>query len=160
MTALAMLALIPLTNGGDALVDAADATRVSTRRWFRDRYGYIVSTTRVRRNDGRRITLHRFLLEPPDGLDVDHRNHDRSDNRRANLRVATRSQNIGNARRHRDSRSPFKGVTWRKDVSRWTARIMVQGKEHHLGCFDAPEKAAAAYAHAADRLRGEFACVE
>lgn len=96
---------------------------------------------------------------PP--LDLDHEDNDPSNNRIANLRPATGSQNQGNKRKPRSNTSGYKGVSWfkykHKDGGKWHAQIMKAGKRVHLGFFDDPEQAHAAYVEAAQRLQGEFA---
>lgn len=149
---------ISLSHGGFALVSECDAERVRAYRWYKTTFGYAVSGLSGTRESRNTLWMHRFVLDAADGLDVDHINHDRLDNRRENLRQCTRAQNLANGRRHRDSTSPYKGVTWRKDISRWTARIMVRGKVHHLGCFDTAEQAHAAYVEAGRALVGEYLC--
>lgn len=153
--------LIALSNGGHAVVSAADAAVVAGYRWYRSTRGYAIAAVRAPDSPRRRtVWMHRLITAAPHGCDVDHADHDRLNNRRSNLRVCTRAENLANARRHRDSRSPYKGVTWRADTGRWTARIMVCGRVHHLGCFDTAPAAADAYARAAVRLVGPFACAE
>lgn len=80
-----------------------------------------------------------------------------SDNRLANLRLATHKQNMWNSPRRKHSRQPYKGV--RKDTrnNRWTARISADGKIHFLGSYATAEHAHSAYMAAARRLHGEFA---
>src|SRR6185437_11069314 len=70
--------------------------------------------------------------------------------------TTTRSDNLANSAPHRDSRAPRKGITFRRDTSRWVARIMVRGTVHRLGNFVDPHEAGEAYEAAAKRLRGEF----
>jgi hypothetical protein len=88
--------------------------------------------------------------------EVDHINGSRDDNRWCNLREATRSENNANSRRGRNNTSGYKGV-WRAASGRWTACITVNYRQIHLGRFDAPEEAHAAYCAAADKHFGEFA---
>jgi hypothetical protein len=88
--------------------------------------------------------------------DVDHISGEKSDNRFMNLRLASRSQNIVNARRHRDSQSGLRGVSWCKNGGCWTARIRINGRSVHLGQFQNKEDAARAYANAALLAHGEF----
>ena len=87
---------------------------------------------------------------------VDHINGDGLDNRRANLRAATATQNNQN-RRPSLSRSGFKGVTKSSKSNGWYARIRVNGKLIHLGCYPDPTSAARAYDAAALEHFGEFA---
>lgn len=93
--------------------------------------------------------------------ELDHKNRDKADNRISNLRLATKSQNCGNAGRQKNNVSGFKGVYFKKARSHlprpWVAQIMKEGKSNHLGCFASAEEAHAAYIVAANRLFGKFA---
>jgi hypothetical protein len=84
-------------------------------------------------------------------MDVDHINADRNDNRRENLRVCTRSQNMANMKR------AGKGVCRHRD--KWKARITVNYKSIYLGCFDSKSDALAAYESAAAYHFGDYASV-
>ena len=88
---------------------------------------------------------------------IDHINGVRSDNRLANLREATNAQNGRNRVVQKDSVSGVKGVRFDRRHGRWQARITVHRKQKHLGYYDTPEAAAAAYAEGARRYHGEFA---
>jgi hypothetical protein len=90
---------------------------------------------------------------------VDHVNRDRADDRWANLRVCTRSQNQYNRPIQGNNKSGFKGVFWNKQQQKWQAKIGYQRRQKHLGFFDLPEEAGMAYKHAAEQLHAEFACV-
>ncbi len=92
---------------------------------------------------------------PKDG--VDHRDLVKDNNSWGNLRQATASQNQANRRCRCDSRSGLKGVTWHPQSGKWRAYIRHDGRFHHLGLFDAPETAHAAYLAAAEKQHGEFA---
>ncbi len=88
----------------------------------------------------------------PDG-EVDHINGNPADNRLANLRVVDRAGNSQNRRSaHRDSSHGFLGATWNKQHKRWQAKIMANGKRHHLGYFETVEAAHAAHMVAKQRL--------
>lgn len=110
---------------------------------------------------GRECLAHRaawlwFYGEWPRG-ELDHINRDPMDNRIANLREATRSQNMGNTRRSLNNSTGFKGVS--RDVYGFRARIKVGDKTVYLGCFATPEAAHQAYSDAATKHRNEFARV-
>lgn len=111
--------------------------------------------------DGRRHTAQRLAWLymkgewPPPGTDVDHEDGDSLNNRFANLRVATRWENLSNRGKTRANTSGFKGV--RPHRNKWVARIGHKGRYRHLGTFDTPEQAAEAYAAAAREIHGEFA---
>lgn len=88
---------------------------------------------------------------------LDHINGIRSDNRLCNLREATNAENLRNRGVQNDSESGIKGVRFDRRYGRWQARITVERRQKHLGYYDTPEAAAAAYAEAARRHHGEFA---
>jgi len=90
-------------------------------------------------------------------VQIDHVNMDRADNRFVNLRQATRSENKGNMRAQANNASGLKGVYWHKRAGKWCAQINTNGTRRHLGCFDSPEAAHAAYIASAKKHFGEFA---
>lgn len=92
---------------------------------------------------------------PPD--QIDHINMDRSDNRLANLRLASGADNCRNKKKRSDNKSGAKGVCWDKQSKRWVAQIRYNGVTHRLGYFDTVEEGAAAYKKAAEAAYGEFA---
>jgi hypothetical protein len=83
---------------------------------------------------------------------IDHINHDRADNRIANLRLVSRKQNNENKSKSEGKSSKFKGVTFRKDQQKWTAQICTNYKQKHLGYFESEELAHVAYLKAAEEL--------
>ena len=89
--------------------------------------------------------------------EIDHKNGVRDDNRIANLRIATRSQNVQNIAGFSTNRSGFKGVG--RHNGRWRARIAVGCRSIWLGHFKTAEDAYAAYCEAAHKYHGEFARV-
>lgn len=144
---------VPLSRGLVALVDDEDYSAVlAAGSWSARPRG---STTYAARHTGRTTQqLHTFLTGWPF---VDHANGDGLDNRRANLRPATRSQNNANARLRPDSTTGYKGVTYIKRAGKWQARIRVDGHLHSLGYYADPEQAARAYDAAALEAWGEYA---
>jgi hypothetical protein len=92
---------------------------------------------------------------------VDHINHDGLDNRRANLRLATPSQNLGNKRPQRGGSSPYKGVSlqtsWHPIGRPWKASIDIDGRTKSIGYFATEVEAANAYDEAAIAKWGDFA---
>ena len=154
------IAFVPLTQGYDAIIDAADVPLVEGFNWTANvgpRLVYAVRWVRLADGKWRAIGLHRTILDAPDERQVDHVNSNGLDNRRSNLRLATASQNQHNQRRRCDNTSGFKGVYWHKERAKWRARIKLIGHHKHLGYFDTPEAAHAAYVEAANRFHGEFA---
>lgn len=87
--------------------------------------------------------------------DIDHINRNGCDNRIANLRLATKTQNMGNRKRNANNSSGYKGVY--KHRNKWAACIRQNGKTISLGTFNTPQEAHAAYVAAAKKIFGEFA---
>lgn len=88
---------------------------------------------------------------------IDHINGDKSDNRLANLREATLSENQHNRGCPITNTSGFKGVSWCRRTKLWHAAIKVSRRSINLGYFDRPEDAAKTYEAAALKYHGEFA---
>jgi len=91
------------------------------------------------------------------GMMIDHIDGDKSNNRIENLRLATNSQNQYNRKICSKNTSGVKGVHWRNDTNKWTARFENMGKKINLGCFIVLEEAEAAIIAARNNLHGEFA---
>lgn len=102
------------------------------------------------------LYLHRLIMNPPDGYQVDHINGNGLDNRRENLRLCTQSQNNFNCDSAR-GKSKFKGVSWEPKTKKWSAYIQVNKKKRRLGMYASEEEAALAYNRAALEIAGEFA---
>ena len=107
------------------------ARKVGTKQ----NYGYIVVSI-----DSRRYVAHRLAWLYVYGVwplgDIDHINGDKSDNRIANLRLATRAQNMQNVAKHAHNKSGAKGVSWSAQRNKWRAYIFVNYKQLHLGLFN------------------------
>lgn len=138
------------SRGGTTLVSPQDGEFLRAVNWCRTPRGYVFS-----HNKSGTIYLHRKILNDPAGLEVDHKNHNKADNRRDNLRVASRMQNGASRRKYTFPVSGYKGV--RGHRRKWVARISVLGKEIHLGSFQSVTFAAHAYDVAAKHYFGEFA---
>lgn len=89
--------------------------------------------------------------------DIDHINGAHDDDRFANLREATKSQNLANAKRPCTNTSGFKGVSWNKNAKKWRSLIKRDRKVTHIGYFATAEEAHAAYVAKATELFGDFA---
>lgn len=147
---------IPLTRGLVAIVDDEDYPRLAQHKWSSS---HVRSRTYALREvrDGQRLYMHREIARPGIGRQVDHVNGDGLDNRRANLRLASGSQNRANTVRRSHNTSGFKGVSRQKGDRRWRAQITVGGHNLYLGDFAGPREAARAYDQAALKFFGEFA---
>lgn len=149
---------IPLTRGLVALVDDADYEAVvALGSWSATSERPSRCTYARKGFRGKpQLLLHSFLAGFPL---TDHINGNGLDNRRANLRPATGSQNSYNSRLPCTNKSGYKGVSWHKSSNQWRAQIRVGGKPRTLGYFRDPAEAALAYDVAAREVAGAFACV-
>ena len=118
--------------------------------------GYIVIRLNFQLYRAHRLAWFYVHGEWPNG-EIDHINSDPTDNRIANLRIATSSGQRMNSRRRSDNTSGTKGVWYDKRRSKWIAEVMVDGKKHHIGQFATLLEAKGARIAAAERLHGEFA---
>lgn len=101
--------------------------------------------------------MHRFIMECGANQQIDHANGNKLDNRRANLRFATTSQNSANVGKRKDSRNRFKGIHFHRHSGLWQAKIHFNGKRVTIGYFRSDEDAARAYDAKAREVFGEFA---
>lgn len=152
-----MTIVVPLTRGYVATIDANDAGIVGDYSWgvLITEHGNVYASARQRHGDRRLVLMHRLLMGFPKG-EVDHEDGDGLNNRRSNLRVATRRQNACNRRKADGTISRFKGVSLTA-TGKWRAYIAPDGKQRHLGHFIDERDAARAYDEAAIELWGEFA---
>jgi hypothetical protein len=146
---------IPLSQGKFALVDDEDYEFLMQWTWHYHS-GYAAS----RYPDGSLMRMHRIILERmgfKDFEQCDHINHDGIDNSHANLRPATRSQNMCNCSKRSDNTSGYIGVSWHKKTGKWQAQIRVNDKYKYLGLFEDVEEAARVRDEAAKKHYGNFA---
>lgn len=153
---------IPIVNRGIqvgiALIDAEDCEHLSQWSWHLS--GSYVARGRRKEDPSSPylIYMHRVITGAPKGFHVDHRNHVTTDNRRENLRICTKAQNL----HYRNKAKANSGVgligVHPSGKSRFTARIrLLDGKRVSLGTYPTPEEAARIYDQAARHVRGEYA---
>lgn len=152
---------IYLGEGEWTTVEPADYYRLGHFKWCLSGSGrkfYAVRFNKTAPGKTKRILLHREIMNFPEGFVVDHKNCNPLDNRRANLRLATPSQNLHNRlKMKRKTSSRFMGVYFSKPRQRWIARTEYQGKSLWLGTFTDEIEAAKARDKAAKKYHGEFA---
>jgi hypothetical protein len=125
------VATVRTASGAVIKVDAADLKWAKQHCWFVSHNGY--AYRHLKKGTAR---MHRELMHAPRSKDVDHINGDRLDNRRANLRIASRSNNLKNkTRRRSDNTTGVTGVYWHQQCRKWTAQIHINGRAKHLGLF-------------------------
>ena len=162
-----------IVEGKEVKVSQEDIEYLLQFKWTLDCKEYVARTCGPRKLE----RMHRVVAKKSgltiDGLQVDHINRDKRDNRRENLRLATNGQNRANSKLNVDNKSGFRGVHKKKKrgqtVGRkkrsdamgdqWVAQINHKSKKFHLGYFDTEEEAHEVYKQAARRMHGEFAAV-
>lgn len=117
------------------LIDKVDIEEVSKIKWYVSAFPnlfYVRSNIYEDRPEGKKhisIKLHRFLMKPTSSdIHIDHINGNGLDNRRSNLRLVNRSQNLRNRRKNKLATSRYKGVTKIKGTELWLMQIMINGK--------------------------------
>lgn len=157
---------IPLTKGKVAIVDDEDYEWLSEFKWhYRESWSSAYAARTLYLGGGRSnpkryktLPMHHAIMPPPKGYIIDHANRNSLDNRRANLRIATRSQNSMN-RYQKLGSSKYKGVIWRKERNKWVAKIYANRKPRVLGTFDSEIAAAQRYDEEARKVYGEYAAL-
>lgn len=147
-------ALLKVGDRDSAIIDAEDLPRLSQYTWRLHRSS---STARARRIVDDKY-LHHVVLgyKPTTPYEVDHINGNGLDNRKCNLRVCTRQQNMWNSDGHCNRRSKYKGVCFHLASGLWRSRLNIGG--HEFCNYHKTEEAAAnAYNKMAMVLHGKFA---
>lgn len=124
-------------NGESFLIDFEDFEKVSNYFWSYTK-GYAIKSEN-------RQPMHRFILglgsEDRYKVEVDHINRNRLDNRKSNLRVVTRQENMYNKSEYKNNTSGVRGVKWNKARQKWQVQINFDKKRIHLGMFTDLEEA-------------------
>ena len=114
-----------------AIIDIECIDLIKQYKWHLRTDGYV--------STGNNVYLHRFLMNPPDNMEIDHINRNKLDNRRENLRICTQQQNLQNKGIPTDNTSGYTGVYKRNN--KWCARININKKQINLGTFNTFEEA-------------------
>lgn len=116
------------SKGETFLFDLEDYEKISSYNWYINQDGYVKCSTP-------NMFLHRFVMNVTESnLEVDHIHHNIADNRKAELRIVTTSQNQMNQLPRKHS-SPYKGISWHKNKKAWIAQISLNGKLKYLGIY-------------------------
>lgn len=149
--------VIMYTQKGEPFyVDLEDFWKVKNICWFKNKDGYLTGLL----DNKRPIRLHRHIMDCPDNLVVDHINHDITDNRKNNLRIATASQNGMNKQKSKRNTSGVTGVCWHKAHNKWISRITVGNQQICLGYFENIDDAIKVRKEAEEKYFGEWSFME
>lgn len=149
------IAIIELSNKkkeivAECLVDDDVYYLLNASKWSLNPDGYAQSVL-----GGQLVRMHRALMNAFPGQLVDHINNNRLDNRVANLRFATPTENVHNQTKQAGTSSKYRGVCASR--GKFKANIIKQNKSYFLGMFEKEEDAAEAYNKKATELYGEHA---
>lgn len=138
------------SNSKEFYFDLEDYDLIKDYCWHINEQGYVVSTVNL---------FHRIVMGSPDiCFEIDHKHGEstRNDNRKYNLRITTKSQNMMNVGLRINNKSGVTGVIWHKRSGKWRAYIRVNGKQIELGLYDRFEDAVRARKQAEEKYFGEF----
>jgi len=139
---------------GEAIIDIEDLDKIKGYRFHKTNRGYVRGNTKEYKY------LHHLIIgKPPKGFVTDHKDRNKLNNKRNNLRFITNQQNIMNSNKRKNTSSKYKGVCFVKAKKKWIAQISFNKKIYRLGCFANEKEAAKAYNKKAIEFFGEFAAL-
>ena len=131
------------------IIDLDDIDKVKNIKWYMNSEGYIVNSTIGR--------MHRFIMNCPEDMVVDHINHNKLDNRKCNLRICTIAENNKNRKKQNGNyRSQYKGVGWHKNSGKWSTIIYINNKRKYIGLYDDELEASIEYDKASIMYHGAY----
>lgn len=154
--------LIALTQGQVTKVSTEDYEWLNGYNWCavydkKLRNYYVTRGKRLSEGGPGATRMHVAIVSPDKGYLVDHINRDTLDNRRTNLRQATKSQNQTNTKTPVTNTSGQKGVSFNKVWKKWVVRMHIDGKEQRLGVFASFDDAVNLYHVESIKHHGQFA---
>jgi len=149
---------IELTQGKYALVDDDLYEELSRYKWYY-KLGYAARNDYIAPYTQITVRMHRFVINAPKGIMVDHINGNMLDNRKINLRLCNSSENQANSCLRVDNKSGYKGVCYHKRINKWQSYINNKRKRIHIGYFETDREAGIAYNKKAKELFGDFALI-
>jgi len=159
---------IPLTKGQAAIVDDEDFEELSQHSWHskrsctREEKYYATRSMKLIGKYRPWVMMHQQIMGDLEGFEIDHVDGNTLDNRRCNLRFATRSQNCQNRKKLKNTVSKYRGVYRSRSKSKpWKTQLSVNTnsipKNIHIGYYETEMEAAIAYDIEALKRYGEFA---
>lgn len=130
------------TSGTRFLFDKEDYEKIAPYTWGTDAYGYIVAHLATINGERKSIKMHRLVMGVTDPeVHIDHIGHDIADNRKSQLRIASRNENMHNRQLSKSNTTGRTGVYYDKDHNKWRAAIRVNGCLKYLGLYDSFDEA-------------------
>ena len=161
-----MASVIHINQELYAIVDDEDYELVSRFKWYprhtsRIIYAQCVMSMGTLTNPNKQVfcymLLHRLIMRPSKDEEIDHRNHNGLDCRRANMRICNHQQNSFNRRSSTKKESSYKGVFYDKRNNNWRVKIKYHRQQIDLGRYSSEYEAALVYDRKAQELFGEYA---
>jgi hypothetical protein len=147
---------IILTQGKIAIVDDEMFEYLNQWKWCLISGRYAATNMKIN-SKYKSIYLHRFIMNAPKNMQVDHIDNNKLNNIKSNLRLCNHTENMINRPTRSNSKSGYKGVIFYKRLNKYMAKINVNKKQLYLGLYIDPIHAARAYNAAALKYHGEFA---
>jgi hypothetical protein len=142
-------------DGKEFEIDECDYNKVKDYCWYLTSKNYVA--TRI---NNKTLFIHKLIMDANDNQIIDHEDRDPTNNKRSNLRFATRSQNNVNIKIRKDNTSGVTGVSYRKDTNKWISRINFNKIRMELGAFDEFDDAVNARLEAEKKYHKEFTPIE
>lgn len=143
---------IAYNTGTKFFFDLEDYDLIKDYSWKENNNGYIQAV-----KNNKYVLMHRLVCRVDDGdIHIDHKCHNKFDNRKAFLRITNCRNNTRNEVLAKNNKSGVTGVCWEKSSNKWHSYIWVDGKSIHLGRFLQKEEAIKARIAAEDIYFGEF----
>lgn len=120
------------SNGGIFYFDKEDFDKIKNYRWYITDAGYI----RAHIDETHSVFMHSLIYGDKEKRDIDHINRVKFDNRKENLREATRGENVINRDPISSNSSGVTGVRWSQKAKKWQALITKDGVNHYLGTYE------------------------
>ena len=152
---------IGYTSKGESFYfDLEDYDLLKTYSWSKTKSGYLLAY--VKESNKKYVYMHRLILGLTDdsNFDVDHQNHNTSDNKKENLRICTHQENIMNSTLAQNNKSGITGVRFDLNTNKWISNIAYNYKTIYLGSFPDFEDAVKARKEAEEKYFGEYAYKE
>lgn len=128
------ISIIITERGEEIIIDSSDLEKCKQYKWSTDSNGYPRTNTKNLREY---LFIHQLISNSytNNKIIVDHKNLDKLDNRKENLRICSASQNNMNKKIQMNNTSGIRGISWHKIHNKWQSSISINGKTIYLGIF-------------------------